>query len=403
MNLIKITITIALVATSVCLYGQSSHQLWYDKPANWFEEALVIGNGTAGATIFGGVLKDSIMLNDATLWSGEPVKADMNPEAYKHLPVIREALRRENYRAADSLNKKLQGKFSESYAPLGTMDLNFRHTGTVTNYRRELDLRNGTARVMYTSGETSFDREYFISQPHQIMVIRLSADKPKSLSFDLGFSSLLRYKTTAEKGTYVATGYAPVHAAPSYLGNIPDAVVFDEKKGTRFTVRFKVTTTEGKIQASGKGLTVTEATSAVIWIAIATSFNGFDKDPATAGKDHTAISATRLQQAVSTGFESVKQSHLNDFKQFYDRFSLDLGPTTAPDLPTDARLKRYATGAEDKKLEELYFNFGRYLLISSSRTPGVPANLQGIWNPYMRPPWSSNYTININAEENYWP
>ncbi|MFM7195594.1 MAG: glycoside hydrolase N-terminal domain-containing protein, partial [Bacteroidota bacterium] len=329
MNLIKITITIALVATSVCLYGQSSHQLWYDKPANWFEEALVIGNGTAGATIFGGVLKDSIMLNDATLWSGEPVKADMNPEAYKHLPAIREALRREDYRAADSLNKKLQGKFSESYAPLGTMDLNFRHTGAVTNYRRELDLRNGTARVMYTSGETSFDREYFVSQPHQIMVIRLSADKPKSLSFDLGFSSLLRYKTTAEKGTYVATGYAPVHAAPSYLGNIPDAVVFDEKKGTRFIVRFKVTTTEGKIQASGKGLTVTEATDAVIWIAISTSFNGFDKDPATAGKDHTAISATRLQQAVSTGFESVKQSHLNDFKQFYDRFSLDLGPTTA--------------------------------------------------------------------------
>ncbi|MFM7327327.1 MAG: glycoside hydrolase N-terminal domain-containing protein, partial [Bacteroidota bacterium] len=179
MNLIKTTITIALVATSVCLYGQSSHQLWYDKPANWFEEALVIGNGTAGATIFGGVLKDSIMLNDATLWSGEPVKADMNPEAYKYLPAIREALRRENYRAADSLNKKLQGKFSESYAPLGTMDLNFRHTGTVTNYRRELDLRNGTARVMYTSGETTFHREYFISQPHQIMVIRLSADKPK--------------------------------------------------------------------------------------------------------------------------------------------------------------------------------------------------------------------------------
>ncbi|MFM7193477.1 MAG: glycosyl hydrolase family 95 catalytic domain-containing protein, partial [Bacteroidota bacterium] len=208
---------------------------------------------------------------------------------------------------------------------------------------------------------------------------------------------------TAEKGTYVATGYAPVHAAPSYLGNIPDAVVFDEKKGTRFTVRFKVTTTGGKIQASGKGLTVAQATDAVIWIAIATSFNGFDKDPATAGKDHGGISATRLQQAVTTGFESVRQSHLNDFKQFYDRFSLDLGPTTAPDLPTDARLKRYATGAEDKKLEELYFNFGRYLLISSSRTPGVPANLQGIWNPYMRPPWSSNYTININAEENYWP
>ena len=403
MNPLKHLLAIALLAAAGIVHAQSSHQLWYDRPASWFEEALVIGNGTAGATIFGGVQKDSIMLNDATLWSGEPVKADMNPDAYRHIPAIREALRREDYRAADSLNKRIQGKFSESYAPLGSLGLTFQHQASISDYRRTLDLPKGMVTVGYKAGEVSYLREYFISQPHQVMVIRLTADKAKRLSFDLGFSSLLRYKTRAEKNIYTATGYAPVHAAPSYLGNIPDAVVFDEKKGTRFTVRFKVSTTDGKVQAGANGLSVTEATEAIVWISIATSFNGFDKDPALAGKDHTTISSERLQQAVSAGFEAVKRAHLNDFGGFYDRFSLDLGPTTAPDLPTDARLKRYATGAEDRKLEELYFNFGRYLLISSSRTSGVPANLQGIWNPYMRPPWSSNYTININAEENYWP
>jgi len=392
-----------LFATVFSLQSQQSHRLWYERPADWFEEALPIGNGTSGATVFGGVLKDSIMLNDATLWSGEPVNANMNPEAYRHLPAIREALRREDYKLADSLNRQLQGKFSESFAPLGNMILTFDHKGSISGYQRALDLKQATASVQYQEGNRHHTREYFISRPHRVMVIRLSSDQKAALSFGIQFNSLLRFQTRTEKQTLVVTGCAPVHAAPSYLGNVPDAVVFDELKGTRFTVRFQIMTKDGKVLTTKDGIRVAGSTEAFVVVSIATSFNGFDKDPANTGADHDGLSKNWLVQAVADGYEKIRRAHVEDFSRFYDRFSLDLGPSSATDLPTDLRLKRYATGAEDRRLEELYFNFGRYLLISSSRTDGVPANLQGIWNPYMRPPWSSNYTININAEENYWP
>ena len=164
----------------------------------------------------------------------------------------------------------------------------------------------------------------------------------------------------------------------------------------------KIKNTGGSIVNTDSTLGVKNATEALIYISIATSFNGFDKNPATQGLDNKAIAATNLTKAFTKTFAQIKQAHLLDYQQFFKRVSLDLGKTIAPNLPTDERLRRYAKDEEDKNLEVLYFQYGRYLLISSSRTMGVPANLQGIWNPYIRPPWSSNYTTNINAEENYW-
>lgn len=392
---------LALLILSCETFAQSTNTLWYKQPAQYFEETLVLGNGKLGATVFGGVESDKILLNDATLWSGEPVNANMNPEAYKYVSAIREALKNEDYKLADKLQRKLQGKFSESYAPLGTMFINHANATNYSNYYRELNISQAVSKVTYEINGVKYTREYFVSQPDQIMVVKLTSNKKGALTFDVKFNSLLKYKVSTPNQTLQANGYAPIKAEPNYRKS-DNPVVFDENKGTRFTTVAKIKNTDGSIVATDSTLGVKGATEAIIYVVVATSFNGFDKNPATQGLNNQAIAANNLSKAFGKTFAQIKQAHLLDYQKFFNRVSLDLGKTTAPNLPTDERLRRYAKGEEDKNLEILYFQYGRYLLISSSRTMGVPANLQGIWNPYMRPPWSSNYTTNINAEENYW-
>jgi len=381
--------------------GQSTSRLWYNKPADFFEESLVLGNGKAGATIFGGVGSDKIFLNDATLWTGEPVNPNMNPEAYKNIPAIREALKNNDYALAQKLNKKIQGSFSQSYAPLGTMYINFQGQERAENYYRELDLNNAVSMVSYEVGGVKFTREYFISNPDQVMVVKLTSSKKGALNFQLEFKSQLKYRILTNAKTLVANGYAPVHCDPSYVGS-KDPIKFDDNKGTRFTSVYKIRNSGGMVFATDSTIGVKNATEAIVYVSIATSFNGFAKNPATAGLNNEAIALDNMKKAFAKSYDKLMTAHVNDYQRYFNRVHLDLGKSNAPDLPTNERLRRYAEGKEDKNLEILYFNFGRYLLISSSRTPGVPANLQGIWNPYMRPPWSSNYTSNINLEENYW-
>jgi len=392
-----------LLAPGLLAHAQSTHTLWFDRPAEFFEETLVLGNGRIGASVFGGVQVDSMFLNDATLWTGGPVDVNMNPEAHKWLPAIREALANEDYPAADSLNKRLQGSFSQSYAPLGTLYLNFQHEkGEVKNYYRELDIEQAISTVRYEVNGVKFQREYFISAPDSVMVIKLWTSKKGALNFDLNFNSLLKYNLAAQGEALIVTGYAPIVAEPSYRGDMPNAVVFDGKKGTRFAAQFFIKNKGGNLSKSANRIGLESGTEALIFVSMSTSFNGFDKDPVKQGLDATAIAERLLKNASAKPHKDLLDAHRKDYMRFFKRVSLDLGPTAAPNQPTDERLKRYAKGEEDKNLEILYFQYGRYLLISSSRTPGVPANLQGIWNPYIRPPWSSNYTININAEENYW-
>jgi alpha-L-fucosidase 2 len=383
-------------------FAQSVNTLWYNQPAQYFEESLVLGNGIMGASVFGGVSSDKIYLNDATLWSGGPVNVNMNPEAYKTLPALREALKNENYKLADELNKKLQGSYSQSFAPLGTLYIEHKHAGAPQNYYRELNISEAVSKVQYEVNGIKYTREYFISHPDHIMIIKLISSQKGALSFNVRFESLLKNRISSSTSMLKAKGYAPIRALPSYLGNIPNAVVFDESKGTRFTALVKINNTDGIIVATDSTLGLRDGTEAVVLVSIATSFNSFDKDPVTDGMNDDAMAYDQLTKAYSQPFQQLKQTHLADYQKFFNRVSLSLGKTDAPDLPTNERLKRYAGGKEDKNLEILYFQYGRYLLISSSRTPGVPSNLQGIWNPYIRPPWSCNYTTNINAEENYW-
>jgi alpha-L-fucosidase 2 len=403
MNLTIIKKTFFILLLTFCCIkttAQSSHVLWYNQPAEFFEESLVLGNGKLGATVFGGANSDKIYLNDATLWSGEPVNANMNPEAYKNIPAIREALKNENYKLAEELNKKIQGKNSESFAPLGTLEINNSEKGKAVNYHRELDISNAISKVSYEMAGIKYTREYFVSAPDQTMVIKLTSDQKGALNFDINLKSLLKSTVEVRNNILVMTGFAPIHENEGYM---PLPKYKDVKeRGTRFTTLIQIKKTDGKITNSRESLTLKEATEAIIYVSVATSFNGFDKNPATEGVDDIAIALQNLNKTFAKPFDKVKENHIADYQKFYNRVSLDLGKTTAPDLPTDERLLRYADGKEDKNLEILYFQYGRYLLISSSRTMGVPANLQGIWNPYLNPPWSSNYTMNINLEENYW-
>jgi len=391
------------ILTSLPLWSNSSTQLWFDRPAAFFEETLVLGNGRSGATVFGKTRNEVIWLNDITLWSGKPVDRMMNPEAYKHIPAIRKALQEEDYPLADKLHRKIQGRFSQSYAPLGTLQMNFDHDSTVRNYRRELDLGRAVALVRYEVDGIEYIREYFYSYPDKVLVIRIRSNRKASVSFRLDFDSQLRFSTQVKGRQLLSTGYAPVHAEPNYRRNASNPIQFDEQQGTRFSALVEIKNTGGKLTKSDGQIGVDKADEALIFVSLATSFNGFDKDPAKEGLNAPKLAQQQLKAAAGLSYDQLLSRHQADYKQLYDRVRLELGKTAAPDLPTNERLKRYATGKEDKNLEILYFNYGRYLLIASSRTPGVPANLQGLWNPYIRPPWSSNYTININLQENYWP
>ncbi|MHA8066674.1 glycoside hydrolase family 95 protein [Aquirufa sp. ROCK2-A2] len=380
---------------------QAPMKLWYDKPATYFEEALVLGNGRVGATVFGGTSTDKIFLNDITLWSGEPVDPYMNKEAYKHLPGVREALKQENYRLADSLVKKLQGKFSESYAPLGTLYLDF-DAKNPKNYYRELDLDKAIASVKYQEADNLIQKEYFVSYPDKVIVIHLKSSQKGGLSFKVRFDSQLKYKNKATINHLHFQGNAPVRAEPNYVRKKGNPIIYMENRGTRFSTDVLIQQTDGRVVQTDSTLSLEKGTEATVLVSLATSFNGFDKNPNTQGLDDDAIAEKQLQEASKIKVEDLRKKHIQDYQTYYQRVQLALGGNKAPELPTDERLRRYAKGESDPYLETLYFQFGRYLLISSSRTPGVPANLQGLWNPHIQPPWSSNYTMNINAEENYW-
>ena len=399
-NVITYIFIITLLLSSLS-FSQTDNTLWYNKSAEFFEEALALGNGKTGATVFGGIQSDQIYLNDVTLWAGEPVDPNMNPDAYKNIPAIREALNNEDYRGAERLNRNIQGKFSESYAPLGTLHIEFEHDGAYENYYRELDISKAIAKVNYSIDGIEYTREYFISYPDKVIVIKLSCSQKEALNFSMKFDSLLKYATSANDQVFQVDGYAPYHAEPDYQ-RVPDPVRFDENRGTRFSTYIKIKNEGGQVVVSDSEIKVSNTSEATLYISIATSFNGFDKDPAKDGLDNKALAKEQLTNAFAKNYESIKQDHLKDYQSYFNRVKLEINDSKAPDLPTDERLKRYSQGAVDNSLEALYFQYGRYLLISSSRTNEVPANLQGIWNPHLRPPWSSNYTMNINVEENYW-
>ncbi len=377
-------------------------KLWYEKPAEHFEEALVIGNGRSGATVFGGTNSEHLYLNDISLWAGEPVNPYMNPDAHQYMPLVREALAKEDYKKADSLMHFIQGSFSQSFAPLGDLYIDFGHV-PVKNYYRELNVDEATVLVKYQHQGANYEREYYYSHPDKVMVLKLKTDSKNGLFATLKMTSQLKNTVNAQGEFLHINGRAPVRIDPSYYRSERNPIVYEEDGGTRFSGMIAVQKTDGEVTLTDSTLSINGAHEAVIILSLATSFNGFDNDPFKEGLDEKVIALQQLQMALSKTEANLRKRHTEDYKNLYDRVKLNLGNELAAEVPTNERLLRYEKGVKDPYLETLYFQYGRYLLISSSRTKGIPANLQGLWNPYMRPPWSSNYTMNINAEENYWP
>lgn len=400
---IKIAAMAACMLSAFCVEAQS---LRYDAPARYFEEALVIGNGTLGGIVYGGMEVDSISLNDITLWTGEPERSRFDSATYSHaLEQVREALRREDYRAADSLQHGLQGHYSENYQPLGTLYIEYPHSRRSSSYYRELDLNDAIAEC---STEQRMSR-YFCSHPDQVMVVSLSEI---GLSFSLRLGSQLPHRITISGDEIIMDGYAAYHSLPGYT-YAPQKFWYDAERGIHFRTIVKVVKDKQyavddkplKLRQKGDRLYVSGADICYLLIANATSFNGFDKDPVKEGIDYKDIVRQRIDAASKYDDIDLLERHLRDYQPLFDRVTLSLGhtPDSIMRLPTDVQLRRYTElGEANPDLEETYFQYGRYLLISCSRTEGVPANLQGLWNEHLLPPWSSNYTTNINLSENYW-
>ncbi|NML65034.1 glycoside hydrolase family 95 protein [Hymenobacter sp. RP-2-7] len=389
--------------------------LWYRQPARQWTEALPLGNGCLGAMVFGGPEQELLQLNESSLWSGGPVPASVNPGVAAVLPQVRQALLQDqDYGRAGQLVRQMQGLYSESYLPLGDVRLHQDLGGQApTDYYRDLDLATATTTTRFTAGGVHYERTAFVSAPDNVLVLRLTSSQPGQLNLDLSARSPLRYRTAlGAPGELLVRGQAPAHVAPSYYNPPGQAPVVQEDasgcRGMRFEYRLHATARQGTVTADTAGLHVRHATEVLVLVSAATSFNGFDKCPDSQGRDEDALAATSLRAALGRSYASLRRRHLADYQALFNRVSLSLQSSTATAtaataLPTNERLQAYGRSEGDLGLETLYFQFGRYLLIAASRPGGPPANLQGIWNKELRAPWSSNYTININTQMNYWP
>ncbi|WP_433810917.1 glycosyl hydrolase family 95 catalytic domain-containing protein [Flavobacterium johnsoniae] len=398
-----------LTLTGFSVFAQQDLKLQYNQPAVEWTEALPIGNGTLGAMVFGRVDSELIQLNEATLWSGGPVQKNINPNAFQNLALIREALKAEDFDKAYNLTKNMQGAYSESFMPLGDLILKQDFGEKKPDfYNRSLDIQTGLAVTNFKVDGVNYKREIFASAPAKCIVMKLSADQLKKLSVSIDASSLLKNQKEIQNQSLVLKGKAPSHADPNYIDYNKEPVIYDDPagcRGMRFELIVKPIVKDGTVSYEGNKIVIKNASEIVLFISAATSFNGFDKCPDSQGKDEHAFAENPIKKASVKKYDNLVKEHLQDFQKLFNRVSLQLNEkeTNKSNLPTDIRLEQYAKGEKDAGLEALFFQYGRYLLISSSRTHNAPANLQGIWNNKLRAPWSSNYTTNINLQMNYWP
>ena len=364
-------------------------KLWYNTPATAFEESLPIGNGKLGALIYGGANNDSIYLNDITLWTGKPIDPEEGGDAYKWIPKIREALFKEDYKAADSLQLHVQGHNSEYYQPLAILNIKDQNKGQFSQYKRELSLDNAIATLSYTRDGIQYQREYFASHPDKMIAIRLTASQKKAINCDISLTSLIPHQVKASDKQLTITGHA--------MGK--------PENSTHFCSILSIKNQDGTITPSDSTLHLQGVTEAIIYLVNETSYNGFDKHPVKEGAPYLEKVTDDAWHLANYTYPEFKQRHIADYQNIFNRTSFTLKVAKFDSKrTTEQQLYDYTEKNEKNPyLESLYFQYGRYLLISCSRTPGIPANLQGLWAPAKKSPWRGNYTININLEENYWP
>ena len=376
-----------LLKTTVTIGQESFLKLWYDHPAKQWVEALPIGNGRLGAMVFGDPLKEIIQLNENTVWAGQPNRND-NPEAKNALPEVRKLIFEGKYSEAQNLvNRKFISKASQGmpYQTVGNLELSFPGHENYSGYYRELDIENAITTSHYKVNGVNYYTEAFASCPDQVVIVRIFADKSGSVDFTATMNRPSQVEVIAKgKDELVLSGITSDHETV--------------KGAVRFVAHVKILTYGGVVSARETSLHVSDADTATIYISMASNVVNYKDISGNAFQKADRY----LQQALKKEYMQVRDNHINDYQHYFKRVNFDLGITDAVKQPTDVRLKQFAHG-DDPQLVALYFQFGRYLLISSSRPGGQPANLQGIWNDKLFPPWDSKYTVNINTEMNYWP
>lgn len=384
-----LTLTLALASQIGSQAASLPYKLWYNQPARAFEESLPIGNGKLGALIYGGADKDSLYLNDITLWTGTPVNPNEGGDAYKWIPKIREALFKEDYKTADSLQHYVQGHNSEYYQPLGLLQIKDANSGKASQYYRELSLDNSIAQVSYLRNGVKYTKEYFASHPDKLIAIKLGASQKNSINCEISLTSLIPHKVKASQQQLTMTGH----------------VTGNEENSIHYCTILQVKHTDGKVWATDSTLHLQNVSEAIVYLVNETSYNGFDKHPVKEGAPYIEKVTDDAWHLANFTYEEFKQRHITDYKSLFGRVNFKLDKAQCDTKRTTAEQLLAYTDQQERNpyLEMLYFHYGRYLLISSSRTPGVPANLQGLWAPALYSPWRGNYTTNINLEENYWP
>ena len=373
--------------------------LWYRQPATAWLQAMPLGNGMIGAMVFGGVPQERIALNDSSFWSGRPHDYD-DTNAFQYFAKIRDLVFADKFQEAERMvNDHFYGKpkAQEAYQPIGDLVLSFADTN-FTDYRRELDMETGVARVSYRQGDAVITRETFVSWPDKVLVTRISSDKPGRVNFSARFKGPYLESTTAAKNSLVMDGRwrGPFSAPPTGMAGL---IARTSGDGLRYEASLVARLNGGKSEADGSTLVITNADAVTLAMSINTSFVNYHDisgDPAARCKKV-------LDAVAGKDFATLYRRHVDDFSNLMNRVHLQIGDPAQNEEPTDERMKAVRAGGSDANLEALAFQFGRYLLASSSRAGGQPANLQGIWDEAILPPWGSKYTVNINLEMNYWP
>lgn len=366
--------------------SNSKLSLWYDEPAGgeWVR-ALPVGNGRLGAMVYGNPGRERIQLNENTVWAGSPYRND-SPAARRALPKVRELIFEGKHAEAQDLAGKtfFSGPHGMPYQPVGDLVLSFPGHEGYRDYYRDLNLETAVATTQYTVNDVDYIRKVFVSAPDQVIVLRLTASRPGSITFAASMQSPQQSTVITQKRALILTGRTGDHEG------VPGRVRFQSI--TDFEVE------GGMVSTTDSTLQVRNADEVTIRISIASNFKKYDD----LSGDKEALVRKHLSAAEDKTYEELLRAHIADYQTYFNRVGLDLGSTVAAQKPTDERIADFTRGT-DPQLVELYFQFGRYLLISSSRPGTQPANLQGIWNQQMSPPWDSKYTLNINAEMNYWP
>jgi alpha-L-fucosidase 2 len=389
---------LASLAFGMAMVTSSDTVLWYDKPATQWYEALPVGNGRLGGMVFGGIERERISLNEDTFWAGEPSQSESMGRK-EVLPEIRRALFAGEWENVDGLSQQMQGPYTQSYLPFGDLNLDFGKVEGVENYRRKLDLMTGVTESRYSAGGREIIQRVFASLADQVLVVELEG----AGDFVASLTSKVRSSSYVRRGRLVLSGRAPIHADPNYLGGDDrTAIRYEDDRGMAFAGVLDVEAPGGKVDAGADGVFVSGAKKVTLRLAMRTSFAGRFTAPHL-GPDPVGLCELDLDRV--RGVDDLRARHVARFSAMMERNTLELSnPDRASrtDLPTDQRIHLFKE-SDDPGLVALAYQYGRYLLVSSSQPGTQPANLQGIWNQDMRPPWSANYTININTEMNYWP